>query len=487
MKATATQKANAAATRADMYQEITNRFIEALKGGRIPWQKPWSGGADAARSYASGRPYSFLNQMYIFIQAADRLKETNLTEEEQKEKAAKICAGRFLTWNEAQAIEGAKIKKGCKTYQITFFKMYQPKDSNGNPQTVTVKTRSGEEEERPRLVPVLKWYRVFSEYDIDNLPAEAPEAVKILDPIKEADDVINRYVAENSPLKLEIKQSGSAYYSPRRDLVVIPERSQYSNIAEYYSTAFHELTHSTGHASRLNRLQDGAAAAFGSEDYSREELVAEMGAAMSLKRLQIDDAKAFRNSAGYIQGWLKALSNDNKMIFWAASRAERAVNWIFGDRNQEPDSNSRPETVQENGPQEPAAPAPKPEPTPAPAARPEETKSTPAPESEVKNKIIGFNVVVEKAEKIGGVITEIVQQERVYLAGSKLKHNKAEAEPVTAQFAEQEREYITEHTRQSIQAALDKKAPGKYVVKIEGYRAEEAPQAEPATPELSLF
>ena len=105
----------------------------------------------------------------------------------------------------------------------------------------------------------------------------------------------------------------------------------FKNINEYYSTTFHELTHSTGHKNRLNRLQTGAVAAFGSETYSKEELVAEIGSASLMNMLGIETPKTFRNSAAYIQSWLKVLRNDNKFIVSASSKAEKAVNYIMAE------------------------------------------------------------------------------------------------------------------------------------------------------------
>ena len=106
-------------------------------------------------------------------------------------------------------------------------------------------------------------------------------------------------------------------------------KEQYKVINEYYSTTFHELTHSTGHKSRLNRLETGAVAAFGGTEYSKEELVAEIGSASLMNLLGIETVKTFRNSAAYIQSWLQVLRNDNKFIVSAISKAEKAVNYIL--------------------------------------------------------------------------------------------------------------------------------------------------------------
>ena len=149
-------------------------------------------------------------------------------------------------------------------------------------------------------------------------------------PIEEADRIITDYVKREN-IDFEECASNQAYYSPSFDRVVVPMKQQYKNINEYYSTTFHELTHSTGHKNRLNRLQTGAVAAFGSETYSKEELVAEIGSASLMNMLGIETPKTFRNSAAYIQSWLKVLRNDNKFIVSASSKAEKAVNYITAE------------------------------------------------------------------------------------------------------------------------------------------------------------
>lgn len=124
-------------------------------------------------------------------------------------------------------------------------------------------------------------------------------------------------------------KSNRAYYRPSDDSVVVPLKEQYNLINEYYSTTFHELTHSTGHKNRLDRLETGAVASFGSETYSKEELVAEIGSATLMNVTGIETPKTFKNSTAYIQNWLQVLKNDNKFIVSASSKAEKAVNYIL--------------------------------------------------------------------------------------------------------------------------------------------------------------
>ncbi len=128
-------------------------------------------------------------------------------------------------------------------------------------------------------------------------------------------------------LALEHREGDAAFYQPMTDRIVLPLLSQFAEASEYYSTAFHELTHSTGHAKRLARLD--TTANFGSENYSKEELVAEIGSAALVHHAGLETAGSFRNSTAYIQNWLQALKNDKRFIVSAASKADKAVSYIL--------------------------------------------------------------------------------------------------------------------------------------------------------------
>ena len=146
------------------------------------------------------------------------------------------------------------------------------------------------------------------------------------DTLAAAQDIIYDYLSREG-VKLSHEEGDRAFYRPATDEVVLPIRKQFMSTAEYYSTVFHELTHSTGHPSRLNRLTQPSF--FGTEDYSKEELVAEIGAAALVSHVGLETASSFRNSAAYIQNWLGVLKNDKRFIVSAAGRAEKAVNLIL--------------------------------------------------------------------------------------------------------------------------------------------------------------
>lgn len=175
---------------------------------------------------------------------------------------------------------------------------------------------------------------VVREYDTEGIESKIKTEEKdgtLVFPIDAAEQVITGYLEREKELTFHNdKPTDSAYYSPSLDMVSVPMLSQYQIPEEYYSTTFHELVHSTKLKSRCDRdSEQSGIAAFGNEDYSREELVAEIGSAMLCNRVEIESEKAFKNSVAYIQGWLKALKNDNHAIVWASSRAEKAAKYII--------------------------------------------------------------------------------------------------------------------------------------------------------------
>ena len=186
---------------------------------------------------------------------------------------------------------------------------------------------------KPKKIPMLRYYQVFNVKNDTNLDIKKhKEMMQTFDtaPVEEIDGIIKAY-ADRCKVKLvTVKGTDSAYYSPTEHEVHLPSVEQFKSVAEYYSTAFHELVHSTGHKSLLNRFEKGSTR-FGSDVYSKEELVAEIGTACILHRLGIETDDSFKNSTAYIQNWVKQLKEDKKMIVSASSKAEKAVQLIFGE------------------------------------------------------------------------------------------------------------------------------------------------------------
>ena len=292
-----------------VYQMVTDRIIEQINKGIVPWHKPWhfagnaSTSEDVAINYVSRKPYSLLNQWLL------------------------MEPGEYITFTQIKGL-GGNLKKGAKSRFVVFFTKatYKKIDPETN-------------EEKEETYPLLRYYNVYRLADTEGIksklpaPGEAPEIVETPAMSDEADAAIAAYIASQAGLTFQNdKPSDRAYYSLHDDKVVVPMRSQFTEMAEYYSTAFHELTHSTLTEGRCNRRQVGEVAFFGSKSYSREELVAEMGAAMLCSNFGVDTDKAFCNSVAYLQSWVANLKNDPKAIVVAASRAEKAARYILGER-----------------------------------------------------------------------------------------------------------------------------------------------------------
>ena len=177
-------------------------------------------------------------------------------------------------------------------------------------------------------MPFLRYYNVFHIDQCEGLNAKhMPELPATAKPDETAENMIAAY-AQRSGVTIKHQESDRAFYRPSNDTVVLPLLAQCAETSEYYSTAFHELTHSTGHSTRLNRLEKTAY--FGSEAYSKEELIAEIGASALVNHAGLETSASFRNSAAYIQNWLKVLRDDKRFIVSASGKAEKAVNLILG-------------------------------------------------------------------------------------------------------------------------------------------------------------
>lgn len=290
----------------DAYQMVTDRICQLMEQGIIPWNRPWATAATMGWSGQDGHAYSLLNQFLL----ADPQKKYKDFEEMLED-----ISGEWVTFKQALD-RGGKVKKGEHGRRVVFFKMVNKKDEDGN--------------ETDELFPVITWSTVFKISQCEGIEQKFhTDADKLYDfnADQTADEVANSYAAREG-VTIKFVHGNEACYIPAFDTVKMPLPEQFEDSAEYYSTLFHELVHSTGHQKRLNRIK--TAAAHGKEEYSVEELVAEIGAASILCTLGIETASTFRNSAAYIQNWLKALKNDKKMIVTASSRAEKAIKMIFG-------------------------------------------------------------------------------------------------------------------------------------------------------------
>lgn len=290
----------------DAYQMVTDRIVELLEQGIKPWAKPWSSAMACAWSGQDGRVYTMLNQMLL----ADPDKKY-----ESMQDWLDDISGEWVTYKQAQE-RGGNVRKGEKGRKVVFFKMIEKKPKDGEPDTHDT-------------FPYLTVYTVFKISQCEGLSQKFhKDSNKVYD-FKEdmsADDLIDSYMKREGITYNQVK-GNRAYYSPALDLIVTPLPEQFKDSAEYYSTIFHEMVHSTGHESRLNRIKNNAS--FGDGDYSREELIAEIGSASIMATLGIENTDTFQNSASYVGNWLKKLKSDKKMIVFASAGAEKAIRRIL--------------------------------------------------------------------------------------------------------------------------------------------------------------
>lgn len=268
---------------ATVAQIVTNTIIKKLNSGVIPWVKPWQGGESV--NYVTQKPYTGINRLLL-------------------------DGGEYLTFKQIQQLKG-HIKRGAKSHIVVFYKPIEITD---------------DETDEIKQINLLRYYRVFSLSDVEGIDSKQVLKERANFTIDRCQSVVDNYI-NKSGVTLSNEISSRAYYRPSNDTVVLPMLTQFNSSQHYYATAFHEMAHSTGHKSRLNRLT--STAHFGNSEYSREELIAEITAAMLCNYTGFDSAELIDNSAAYIQSWLKSLKNDVNMILVASAKAEKAYSYIL--------------------------------------------------------------------------------------------------------------------------------------------------------------
>lgn len=273
-----------------VYEIITSRIIEKLEEGIIPWRKPWQSVEGMPKNLISKKEYRGINVFMLTVQGYENPY--------------------WLSFKQVQEL-GGNVKKNEKGTPVVFWNWVNEVDDEGN----------------EKNIPFMRYYTVYNIAQCENIDKSKipsiPEVHNDFDHIAQCEAVII-----NMPNCPEIQQGKQrASYNPVSDLVSMPRFDSFDTAEGYYSTLFHEMIHSTGHASRLNRLQNNASH-FGDGDYSREELVAEMGAAFLCGFTGIENI-TINNSVAYIQGWLKALKDDKKLVIMAAAQAQKASDYIL--------------------------------------------------------------------------------------------------------------------------------------------------------------
>jgi antirestriction protein ArdC len=275
-----------------VYEIVTEQVIKQLESGVAPWRKPWS--AELPCNLVSGKAYRGLNTFLLGSQG--------------------YASKYWLTFNQANKL-GGHIRKGEHSSLVTFWHIGQEKP---------VRTADGTDKKQTPFL--LRYYAVFNVCQTEGIAEKLGlgKSARVVPSIEACEAIVAGM--PNAPARCP---SDRAWYKPSTDTVGMPARALFASSEEFYSTLFHELTHSTGHASRIGREGIEQLNTFASESYSREELVAEMGAAMLCGVTGIAPA-VIENTAAYLQNWLERLKSDSRLLVSAASAAQRAADYILG-------------------------------------------------------------------------------------------------------------------------------------------------------------
>ena len=280
----------------DLYQQVTQRVITALERGVAPWVRPWSVEPDPVPlNAATRRPYRGVN--FVTLQLESQLNG--------------YPHNRWMTYQQALKL-GAQVRRGEHGIAVVFWQLRKVASRVENEPWPDESALS------ERVIPLLRAYTVFNVAQIDGLPeirTDAPESV--WQEVESAEDVLTEAGAN-------IRHGGSvACFRPREDVIQLPARTSFLSASDYYATALHELIHWTGHPTRLNRDLSGR---FGDGAYAMEELVAELGSAFLCARCRVDGQLQHES---YIDHWLKALKQDKRAIFVAATKAQNAADYLL--------------------------------------------------------------------------------------------------------------------------------------------------------------
>lgn len=292
--------------KANCYDQVTNRIIDLLESGVIPWRRTW-GQYGLAKNYATNRLYHGINALLL-----------NLTGHP---------IPYFLTWNQIKKRNG-KVKAGSKAQQVYYYnRIYR----NGSDEKIS------EEEARwlkaqnqeVKVRSFLRYYNVFNVGDVERIDFEFPEVeLHNNEKIESCEAIMS---SMKDPPEFKYIDGNRLFYDPANDYINLPPLENFESAEAYYNGLFHEVSHWTGHQSRLNRPSIADNHAFGSPGYAKEELIAEISSAFVCGMVGIDRVEVTENTTAYIDGWLKVLREENTFILKVASEAQKSANFILAD------------------------------------------------------------------------------------------------------------------------------------------------------------
>lgn len=272
---------------------VTEKLISIMEQGKVPWVKPWSSRAGRPKNGMSGKSYRGINAL-ICSPMVSGYSDSN-----------------WYTGRQLGQL-GLKLKEAQRSTPVVFWNWKDVTGKNGT-----------------ERIPFTRFYKCFNRQQIEG--AETLWPIEDTKPNEhweiEAEEIVRNYQVNGGP-KIDFGMGG-ACYMPTVDKIEVPSRAEHISAAEYWSTMFHEVTHSTGSKKRLNR-EEGMKSLYADEhEYSKEELVAEMGACFLLADLGVE--KHIENSAAYLQGWLEKLKDERKFLMQAAQQAEKSCDYVRGE------------------------------------------------------------------------------------------------------------------------------------------------------------
>ena len=296
----------------DYHAEFADKLREQIKAGVAPWQKPWKPGERRMpENLATSKPYRGGNSVYLSV----------------AQTAKGYGDNRWATYKQIKDM-GGQVRKGEKATHVLFYKFDDEREKTQAdvPDTPATSPDGAAEKERTRP-PMVRCYAVFNVEQADNLKLERREDDRAKEPEWKSHQTAERVVQE-SGICVVHERGDRAFYSLNTDKVTLPERDQFATANGYYQTALHELGHATGHPSRMDRdtLRNGAGQ-FGSTEYAREELRAEISAMMTGERVGVGHDGS--RGAAYVQGWIQAIDNDPKEIYKASADAQKISDYLM--------------------------------------------------------------------------------------------------------------------------------------------------------------
>jgi len=273
-----------------VHEYVTQRMIEILSKGTVPWRKPWTGEPIRPTNLSTMKPYNGCNRWLL------------------DPSVNGYTSPYWVTFKQAGTL-GGSVKRGEKSSMIVFWKWIEDKKTL-------------------KRFPFLRYTNVWNLEQCEGL--QAPANVRDVHNHERSTDCESVFANWSNKCLLKEADQGRCFYTPATDTITMQPLERFESRDAYYSTLFHEMIHATGHKSRLDRLDHGKSA------YAREELIAEMGAQFLCEHMGINNASLIHNSASYIADWIKHLQNDSNLIVSASSKADKAVNLILNKDTNEP-------------------------------------------------------------------------------------------------------------------------------------------------------